>query len=128
MYLIDTDVLIWVIRGRQDVVEKLSLLKKKSSLCISTISIAEIYKNVFPAEFSSTGDFLSRFIIFPIGTTVAKQGGLYWQQYIKYLQKMHLNDCLIAATAREYDLTVVTLNMRHFPMKDIRVLDPLKKK
>ena len=42
MYLLDTDNLIWVLRGKPEIVEKVSELKDKSTLSISVISIAEI--------------------------------------------------------------------------------------
>lgn len=128
MYLLDTDVLIWAIRGRTDIVEIIESLTRKSSTCISTISIAEIYKNVFPSEITSTDEYLVRHLIFPIDVSIAKQGGLYWQQFTKKLKNLSLDDCLVAATAKIHDMYLVSLNTRHFPMRDIKVLDPLKKK
>ncbi|MBI3384639.1 type II toxin-antitoxin system VapC family toxin [Candidatus Gottesmanbacteria bacterium] len=127
MYLVDTDILIWAIRGRPDIVETLSELKEKNSHCISTISIAEIFQNVFPTELSYTEDFLANFVTFPIEIDIAKQGGFYYQQYAKNFRSLSLNDCLIAATAKEYNLMLLTLNVKHFPMEDIKSFDPLKK-
>jgi predicted nucleic acid-binding protein len=54
---------------------------------------------------------------------VAKQGRFYWQQFHKKLQNLSLADCLIAATANVHEVTLVTLNRKHFPMKDIKLLD-----
>ncbi len=58
MYLLDTDVLIWVLRGNKEIIQKISALKEKSELSISVISIAEIYKNIFPSELTVTEDYL----------------------------------------------------------------------
>ena len=55
---------------------------------------------------------------------IAKQAGLYWQQYSKQLKNISLTDCLIAGTANVNDLMLVSLNIKHFPMKDIKVLNP----
>jgi len=57
--------------------------------------------------------------------TIAKQAGLYWQEYIKQLKNLSLTDCLIAGTANANNLVMVSLNAKHFPMKDIQLLNPI---
>ena len=126
MFLLDTDVLIWVLRGKKEIVEKVSKLKEESTLAISVISTAEIYKNVYPSELSITEDYLNEHIVFDVDQKIAKIAGLYWQQYIKRLKNLSLTDCLIAATANVNNLTLVSLNTKHFPMKDIKILNPLR--
>lgn len=125
MYLLDTDVLIWVLRGKKEIVEKVSQLKDETPLSISVISIAEIYKNIFPSELTSTDDYLAQHIQLDVNKKIAKTAGFYWQQYVKTLKNLSLTDCLIAATANFNEATLVTLNTKHFPMKDITVLNPL---
>jgi len=124
MYLLDTDVLIWILRGREDIVEKVSELKESSNLSISVISVAEIYKNIFPSELTATEDFLDQHIIFDTDQKTAKIAGLYWKQYNKQFKTLSLADCLIAATANVNELTLVSLNVKHFPMNDIKMLNP----
>jgi predicted nucleic acid-binding protein len=126
MYLLDTDILIWVLRGKPEIVEKVSELKDKSTLSISVISIAEIYKNIFPSELTQTEEYLSQHIQFEVNQKIAKIAGLYWQQYSKHLKNLSLTDCLIAATASVNEATLISLNIKHFPMNDITVLNPLK--
>lgn len=125
MYLLDTDVLIWVLRGKKEIVEKVSRLKDEAALGISVISIAEIYKNIFPSELTITEEYLLQHIVFEVDQKIARLAGLYWQQYIKQVKTLSLMDCLIAATANVYSLTLTTLNTKHFPMKDIQLLNPL---
>lgn len=125
MYLLDTDILIWILRNNQEIIKKISNLKNKSFLCISVISIAEIYQNIFPAELTNTEDLLNQHIVFDVDQKIAKIAGLYWQQYVKQLKNLSLTDCLIAGTANLNNLTLVSLNAKHFPMKDIQVLNPL---
>lgn len=126
MFLLDTDVLIWVLRGKEEIIEKVSKLKDEASLSISVISIAEIYKNIFPSELPATEDYLDQHIIFDVDQKTAKIAGLYWQQYAKQLKNLSLTDCLIAATANVNNLTLVSLNTKHFPMKDIKISNPLR--
>jgi len=126
MHLLDTDVLIWVLRGKKDIVGKVSELKNKSPLGISVISTAEIYKNIFSSELTVTEDYLEQHIIFDVDQKIAKTAGLYWQQYAKQLKNLSLTDCLIAGTANVNSLILVSLNTKHFPMKDIQFLNPLR--
>lgn len=121
MYLIDTDVLIWVLRGNGEYERLLQRLKDKQPLAISPITIAEIYKNVFPSELVKTEDILSQFQVYDVTTTIARQAGLYWQSYRKDLKNLNITDCLIAATANVNEATLVSLNKKHFPMKDIKL-------
>jgi predicted nucleic acid-binding protein len=125
MYLLDTDILIWVLRGKKDIINKVSQFKDESSLSISVISIAEIYKNIFPSELTPTEDYLLQHIQLDVNQKIAKIAGLYWQEYSKKLKNLSLTDCLIAATANVHEAKLVTLNTKHFPMKDISVINPL---
>jgi predicted nucleic acid-binding protein len=125
MYLLDTDVLIWVLRGKREIVEKVSQLKDESSLSISVISIAEIYKNIFPSELTPTEDYLLQHIQLDVNQKIAKIAGLYWQEFSKQLKNLSLTDCFIAATANVHGAKLITLNTKHFPMKDILVINPL---
>lgn len=125
MYLIDTDILIWVLRGNKKYEDLLQNLKNKDSLSISTITIAEVYKNIYPSEMMKTENVLHEFETWDVTTPIAKQGGLYWKQYAKQLKNLNLTDCLIAGTANLNNLILVSLNIKHFPMKDIQLLNPL---
>lgn len=120
MYLIDTDVLIWVLRGNKKYTQFLLKLKDEDVLSISTITIAEIYKNIYPAEMVKTENLINEFQILEINVSIAKQAGLYWQQYAGKFTNLSLTDCLIAAAANVADAALVSLNLKHFPMRDIR--------
>lgn len=124
MYLIDTDVLIWVLRGNKKYQDFLLRLKDQTPLSISTVTIAEIYKNIFPSEIVKTEKVLNELLTWDVTVPVARQAGLYWQQYSKKLKNLSLTDCLIAGTASVNDATLVSLNVKHFPMSDIKVLNP----
>ena len=126
MYLVDTDIIIWVLRGNKKYEELLQNLKNKAPISISTITIAEIYMNIFPSEVVKTENLLNELQTWDVTSTIAKQGGLYWQEYVKKLKNLSVMDCLIAATANVNNLTLVSLNTKHFPMKDIELLNPLR--
>src|SRR3990167_6251568 len=113
MYLVDTNVIIWVLRNEKKYLNWLDKIISKSNLGISTITIAEIYKNIYPSELITTESLFEKFKIYTVTEKIAKQAGFYWQQFSKI--KIHLLDCLIAATAKQNHLKLVTINTKHFP-------------
>ena len=126
MYLIDTDIIIWILRENKKYQDFLQKISEKEPLAISTITIAEIYKNVYPSEILKTENLISELPSLDVTSSVAKQAGLYWQQYVSKLKNLSITDCLIAATANVNNAALVSLNIKHFPMKDIQILNPLK--
>lgn len=124
MYLIDTNILIWILRGKENYLKWFEKISFKSTTSISVISVGEIYQNILTIEFEKTEELLDKFKIFHVTLPIAKKAGLYWQFHIKKYKELSLPDCLIAATAKQYNLKLVTLNTKHFPMDDIEVLKP----
>lgn len=59
--------------------------------------------------------FLRAFEIIPLDLRLAVQGGLYRRDYSKS-HNVGLADALIAATATQRQVPLVTLNLKHFPM------------
>ena len=112
--LIDTDVLIEYLRGRERAVEYLEGLT--ADLSLSVISVAELFAGVRgDEEERALRQFLLTFAILPITERVAQIGGSYRREY-RPNHGTGLADALIAATAEEHGLSLVTFNRRHFPM------------
>ena len=124
MIVLDTDIVIWILRGNQAIVAAIDRLVSKESVGISTITVAEIYKNIFPIEMPAVEDFIFYQELFPVSLDIAKIAGLYWNQYHQGLKNLSLTDCLIAATAKIHRATLVTMNIKHFPMDDISLFNP----
>lgn len=125
MYVLDSDIAIWILRGDKKVITALGKLVGKVKTGVSVITIAEIYKFTFPSEFRKNEDFIESHQILNTNLEIAKEAGLYWNQFHNKLLSLSLTDTLIAATAKAYSATLVTLNTRHFPMADIKVINPL---
>lgn len=112
--LLDTDVLVEYLRGRQEAAEYLESLT--SDLYISVISVAELFAGVKgDKEERSLEQFLLVFTALPVTEKVARLGGLYRREY-RPSHGTGLADALIAATAEENSFGLVTFNRRHFPM------------
>ena len=112
--LVDTDVLIDYLRGRteaEDYVDNLS-----APLFLSVITVAELYAGVRDgAERTKLDMFVGAFGIIAVDRDIAIMGGLYRRDYGKS-HGTGLADALIAATVTVHNLTLVTLNNKHFPM------------
>lgn len=126
MYLLDTDILIWIIRGNKKVIASIDKLTSRFATHISTVSIAEVYKNIFSSEIIETDECIYKHSFIPLDDQIAKQSGLYWRDFNQKFKTLSITDCMIAATAKHENLTLITMNTRHFPMLDIKVLNPLK--
>ena len=124
MYILDTDIIIWILRNDVTIISVMDRLVQQTSTAISTITVAELYKNIFPSEVTPTEELLENHEIIPVTKEIARDGGYYWQQFHRRIATLSLPDCIIAATVRAYQGTLLTLNTRHFPMTDIVVKNP----
>jgi predicted nucleic acid-binding protein len=112
--LIDTDVLVEYLRGRDKAAEYLEGLT--SDLYLSVISVAELFAGVkSDEEGTSLEQLLQAFVILPVTEKVARLGGRYRRRY-RPSHGTGLADALIAATSQESGANLVTFNRRHFPM------------
>lgn len=112
--LLDTDVLIDYLRGREEAVAYLE--GQSGDLLISTITVAELYAGVHEGkERQILERFLCAFEIVSVDSAIATKGGLYRRDYWSS-HGTGLSDALVAATAELYQAQLVTLNERHFPM------------
>ncbi|MBA3237658.1 MAG: type II toxin-antitoxin system VapC family toxin [Parachlamydiaceae bacterium] len=121
-YLIDTDVLIDYLRGNIQAVKFLKELINGSRCFLSSITIAELYAGVREGEERYILDqFIQEFQMIPLNADIAMKGGIYRRDYGKS-HGLGLADALIAASAEDYMLHLVTLNKKHYPMlKEIKV-------
>ncbi len=132
MYLIDTDVLSALRRpGRNpDIVAWVSA-QRAADLYLSVVTVGEIERGIArertrdPGFADRLGAWLDNFVrlyadrVLPIDTSVARRWGLLTGGH-----RHDSADLLIAATALEHGLTVVTRDVRHFEPTGVAVLDP----
>ncbi len=126
MILLDTNIVIWMLRGKVQVIEKVDKMSRSDKTALSVITIAEVYQNAFSHEIDSTDKYIDTNEVYEVNKRIAKDAGMYWNQYHKKLLTLSITDCLIAATAKYHKCSLLTLNTRHFPMTDIKVQNPLK--
>jgi predicted nucleic acid-binding protein len=112
--LIDTDVLIDLLRGRAEAVAFLQGLADPP--LVSAVTVAELYAGVRDGpERTALDAFIATVTVLPVDGAVAARGGLIRRDYAKS-HHVGIADALIAATAELYGATLVTLNRKHSPM------------
>lgn len=125
-YLLDSDVLIWVLRNRPDTVALLQRLAEETgeTLACSALSTLEIWLGAKPSETHKTAVLLETLDAIPITAEIARAAAELLKAHRRSRAPQEWIDALIAATALDQHLTLVTYNQRDYPYRDL-VLYPL---
>lgn len=121
-YLLDTSVIIDVLNGKRnrDALLK-GLLSQGDLLACCAVNISEIYAGMRPKEETKTEAFLQSLEYYDITWDVARLAGLLKRDYSKKGQTLSLPDTIIAAVALEYNLMLITDNIKHYPMPQLKL-------
>jgi tRNA(fMet)-specific endonuclease VapC len=117
-YLIDTDWVIHHLNGRLDIIQRLQALQPEG-LGLSVIVLAELYEGVYYARDPGQSeqrlnDFLESVALVGVDEETAKIFGRERGRLRAAGMMIGDMDLLIAATALQYDLTLLTNNRHHF--------------
>ncbi len=119
-FLLDTDVIIEYLRGRDEAIRYVESLE--GELYVSAITVAELFSGVKCIdEEAALERFLDAFEVIPVDRALARLGGLCRQRY-RPAHGTGLADAIVATSAESAGAALVTFNKRHFPMiKDVVV-------
>ena len=109
----DTDILIWIQRGHEKAAR---LIEKDAEKCLSIQSYMELLQGAKnKAEQKSIRDFIYSFdfSILPLSENIGHRALIYVEEY-SLSSGMRSADALIAATAIEYNVNLVSANTKHF--------------
>ncbi len=117
MLMLDTDILIWILRGRQDEMLKFEKYTREHEgiICITPIQVSEIYAGMKEQEEIETSLFLQRFHLVDLDFHIGVLAGKFMNKY----QKSHsvtMSDALIAAACKMLGVSLWTYNTKHYPM------------
>jgi predicted nucleic acid-binding protein len=115
--IIDSDILIWILRGRADIKDAFVRLVEhvENRLFITPVQMAEIYAGLKDREKIDTSLFLDSFQCLAADAAVGKLAGEYLRLY-KKSHGMTMADAVIGACAKIYGMRVWTMNRKHYPM------------
>ncbi|MFT4176278.1 MAG: type II toxin-antitoxin system VapC family toxin [Luteolibacter sp.] len=111
--LIDTDVLIWCLRGNEKAAKALNLLHQRWISDITRMELIVGCKN--KTEITLLKRFLSdgKFRIIPISSEIGTRATIYLEDW-HLSHSLGLPDALIAATAALHGQQLFTANYKHF--------------
>ncbi len=117
MILVDSDVLIEHLRGKQPARDWLTQARQSTGpLAISVVSLTEIAGGMRPPERREVLRLLGSMHRFEVTEQVAWRASTLMQQYRRSHSGIGLGDYLIAATALTEGLELAALNVKHYPM------------
>jgi tRNA(fMet)-specific endonuclease VapC len=118
--LLDTDVLIDLLRGRPVTRSFLFELTREATPCCSVITVAELHAGMREAERDVTTELLDGLIVFPVTRQIAEVAGALRRAAGR--SATSIADGLIAATAVVEAMSVATGNVRHYRLPGVTVL------
>lgn len=118
--VLDTDVLIDLLRGRAPARAFLLRVTGHAIPCCSVISVAEIHAGMRAEERGRTIALLDSLVLLDVTRAIAELAGHFTQRERR--RHLELADCLIAATAVIEAATLATGNTRDYPMPELTLL------
>ena len=109
-FLPDTNILINALnnkRGHRELLK--TLLGQGDRLACCAVVVAELFSGIKPDDLAKIEEFVSLLVWYPTTRAIALRQGI----------TLSLADTLIAATAAENGLKLITNNHRHFPMPEL---------
>ena len=116
--LVDSDILIEVSRGRDQVIVArwLELSDSDSPVLYSPVSAAELWAGARPNEHRALTGLFRALHCVPIDAETGRRAGDYLRQYRKS-HGIELGDALVAAAAVLHRAALWTRNRKHYPIE-----------
>ena len=119
--LFDTDIFIWVQRGSR---KAAALVDRTEERFLSVYSYMELLQGAKNKKHHAyVNDFLSSFgfVTLPLSENIGHRALIYIEEYAMS-HGLRAGDALVAATAAENNLQLVTSNAKHFkPIKELKI-------
>lgn len=120
IFLFDTDVLIDILRDREETVRQVEEWTYKADiLACSVVTVAEIFAGMHKEEEKRTRELLESLQKIPVTEEVAELAGLFKKETKSH--QLYLDDCMIAATASVQDAILFTKNVKNYPFKGFKL-------
>lgn len=123
MYLIDTNVLIRAIAGREPDAAFLKRAIERDTVALSVITVAEFLTKASRKEQGVLEKLIKTFPLLAIDERVAREAAASRKRLLKE-SKGKLLDHMMAAQAQVHNLILVTNNQEDFSTKEIKVISP----
>jgi predicted nucleic acid-binding protein len=113
--IFDTDIFIWVQRGNEKATK---IMEKSEERHLSVQTYMELLQGAKDKnQHKYIKDFLTAFdfLVLPLTENIGHRASIYIEEY-KLVSGLRSGDAIIAATAVENNLPLVSSNVKHFKM------------
>jgi predicted nucleic acid-binding protein len=114
---LDTSVVIDMLRGA----DFAPALIQREPLLVSPVTIDEVLFGMRPAEERMTLELFEGLLVVSMGSAEGRMSGGWRREYAKRGITLTVEDTLIAAGAVTHGVPLATGNVKHFPMRELRV-------
>lgn len=123
LYLLDSDAVIDYLNNIPRSVNLIDgVASRGDTLCTCDLITAEVYAGMSPDDEQRWARLVNSFDFLISTKALAEQAGRWRYSYRRLGIQIPVQDALIAATAMAYNATLVTGNVRHFPMRELSLL------
>ena len=117
--IIDTDIALDYLRGREYAKDLLKSWWNNNIAYISILTAYELYAGIKEDEKEATENFIAACRIEPITLEIAERAGELFRRYRKRGLSPTAADCLINATAIINEHKIATRSISHYPDRDV---------
>lgn len=116
MTVVDTSVLIDVLRGSEKARAVVRERRRQGPLHSSEICAVEVLAGMRPQEERATRRLLGSLHLHPVDSALAERAGELGRRWLPSHSGIDAADLVVAATALTLQVGLLTVNVRHFPM------------
>jgi predicted nucleic acid-binding protein len=120
--VIDSDIAIDYLRLRDYTIRLLDGWAEKGRICISVLTHFEVYQGIRPKEESNTRVFLNGLLSIDVTQDIAKQAAEFSKILSSRGITIGIADAIIAATAIELNVPLITNNVKHFSVPGLTII------
>ena len=122
-YLFDTDTLIDYMADRGNARSRIdAMIEAGDDVAVCAVTVAEIYTGLTDKKRALWDSWLLALSYWQINFDVAVQAGIYRKTASESGRTLSVSDSLLAALAHGHGATLLTSNIKDYPMRDVRVL------
>ena len=118
-FLLDSDIIIWHLRGREEVTEMLRDLQRFGVPGCSALSVLEVQLGVKKGEEERTNHFFTSLKVFDVNREIGGKAAQLIREYKGKGVTLDIPDAIIASTCILHGLILVTYNRKHYPIAEL---------
>jgi len=119
--IFDTDVFIWVQRGNEKAAEAIDRTDERFLSVQTYMELLQTAQNSNQQKYIKDFLYSCGFAVLPFTENIGHRASIYIEEY-NLSSNLRAGDAIIAATATENNMTLLSGNAKHFkPIKDLRL-------